>query len=99
MKDEKDKAELIRQWWQDVEQQSIELSLDYEFIIQTDIIDCYAAIYTHSLAWALHTKPIAKENRSDKHLIGNIIDWSIQDMRQGQTNGIPEVDPENWTAG
>ena len=90
MKDEKDKAELIRQWWQDVEQQSIELSLDYEFIIQTDIIDCYAAIYTHSLAWALHTKPIAKENRSDKHLIGNIIDWSIQDMRQGQTNGIPQ---------
>ena len=88
--DEKDKAELVKQWWRDVEQQSIEFSLDYEFMIQTDIIDCYAAIYTHSLAWALHTKPIAKESRSDKNLIGNIIDWRIQDMRQGQTNGIPQ---------
>ena len=90
MTDEKDKAELIIQWWRDVEQKSIELALDYEFIIQTDIVDCYPAIYTHSIAWALHTKPKAKANRDDKNLIGNIIDSHIQDMRQGQTNGIPQ---------
>ena len=88
--DQKDRAELVIQWWRDVEQKSIELSLDYEFMIQTDIIDCYPAIYTHSIAWALHTKPTAKANRQDKNLIGNIIDSHIQDMRQGQTNGIPQ---------
>ena len=88
--DDKDKAEQINQWWEDVEQQSIELSLDYELLIRTDIVDCYAAIYTHSIAWALHTKQIAKQMRNDKSLIGNIIDDHIQDMRQGQTNGIPQ---------
>ena len=87
---EKDKAEQVSQWWETVEQKSIELSLDYEFVVHTDIVDCYAAIYTHSIAWALHTKAKAKEKRRDKELIGNIIDNHIQDMRQGQTNGIPQ---------
>ena len=90
MTNEKDKAELVSKWWQDVEQKSIELSLDYEFIIQTDIVDCYPAIYTHSIAWALHSKLCAKKNRNNKHMIGNIIDDHIQDMRQGQTNGISQ---------
>ena len=87
---EKDKAELISQWWQEFEQKSIELSLDYNFMIHTDIVDCYAQIYTHSIAWALHTRSYAKNNRRNKNLIGNLIDNHIQDMRQGQTNGIPQ---------
>lgn len=90
MTDEKDKAELVSKWWKDVEQKSIELSLDYDFMIQTDIVDCYPSIYTHSIAWALHSKSCAKRRRNDKNLIGNIIDKHIQDMRQGQTNDIPQ---------
>ena len=90
MTDAEDKAEVVNKWWQDVEQKSIESSLDYDFIIQTDITDCYPAIYTHSIAWALHSKPFAKKNRQNKELIGNIIDNHVQDMRQGQTNGIPQ---------
>ena len=88
--EEKDKAEQVGQWWRDVEQKSIELSLDYEFVAHTDIVDCYAAIYTHSIAWALHTKDEAKNKRNDRQLVGNVIDSHIQDMRQGQTNGIPQ---------
>ena len=60
---EKDKAAQVSQWWKTVEQKSIELSMDFEFVVHTDIVDCYAAIYTHSIAWALHTKTKAKENR------------------------------------
>ena len=92
MTDDKDRAEIIIQWWQDVEQKSIELSLDYDFMIQTDINDCYPNIYTHSIAWALHSKQYAKDrrNRKNKKLLGNIIDSYIQDMRYGQTNGIPQ---------
>ena len=88
--DEKDKAEQIKQWWQEIEQKSIELSLEYEIVVHTDVIDCYADIYTHSIAWAIHGKRIAKQDRLNKHLIGNIIDIHIQDMRDGQTNGIPQ---------
>lgn len=90
LSDEKDKAEQVSQWWHSVEQRSIELSLDYEYLVETDITDCYGAIYTHSIAWALHTKPVAKACRTDKKLLGNIIDAHIQDMRHGQTNGIPQ---------
>lgn len=86
----KDKAAQILQWWQGIEQASIELALEYDYVFHADIADCYAAIYTHSIVWALHEKSIAKANRNDKTLIGNIIDWHIQDMRHGQTNGIPQ---------
>lgn len=89
---EKDKAGQINHWWHAVEQHSIELSLDYQYLFETDITDCYGAIYTHSIALALHTKPKAKDkkNRGDETLLGNQIDWHIQDMRYGQTNGIPQ---------
>ena len=86
----KDKAAQILNWWQGIEQGSIELALEYNYSFQADITDCYAAIYTHSIAWAVHGKAKAKAARSDKTLIGNIIDGHIQDMRHGQTNGIPQ---------
>jgi hypothetical protein len=85
----KDKAAQILHWWQGIEQGAIELALDYAYVLHADITDCYAAIYTHSVAWALHGKATAKTNRT-MTLIGNIIDAHIQDMRHGQTNGIPQ---------
>ena len=88
--EQKDKAEQVAEWWHEVEQRSIELALEYEYILETDITDCYGSIYTHSIAWALHSKEKAKaERRNNKH-IGNVIDSHIQDMRQGQTNGLPQ---------
>jgi RNA-directed DNA polymerase len=92
LSEQKDEAELVSHWWQAVEQRSIELSLEYEYLLETDITDCYGAIYTHSIAWALHTKLTAKKkgNRKNTALLGNQIDWHIQDMRHGQTNGIPQ---------
>ena len=85
----KDKEEQILAWWRGAEQRSIELSLEYDFMIQTDITDCYGSIYTHSIAWALHGKEVAKKNRRSS-LIGNAIDKHLQLMNYGQTNGIPQ---------
>ena len=79
----------ILAWWENIEQRSIELSLNYEYLIETDITNCYGALYTHSIAWALHTKERAKQQRRE-NLIGNIIDKYIRAMRYGQTNGIPQ---------
>ncbi|MCY4109903.1 MAG: RNA-directed DNA polymerase [Chloroflexi bacterium] len=87
---EQDEAVQRSALWSSVERTSIELALDYEFVIHTDIVDCYAAIYTHSIAWALHTKSEAKANRDEHSLVGNVIDNRILDMQQGQTNGIPQ---------
>jgi RNA-directed DNA polymerase len=88
--DQTDKASSISQWWQIIEQQSLELALKYEYILHTDISDCYGSIYTHSVPWAIHTKPTAKAQRRDQNLVGNAIDKHLQDMSYGQTNGLPQ---------
>ena len=87
-----DKAEQISHWWNQVEQAAVELAMEYEFVIHTDVTNCYGSIYTHSISWALHSKVEAKkkENRKNQSLIGNLIDHCIQDMCHGQTNGIPQ---------
>jgi RNA-directed DNA polymerase len=87
----KDKAAQILQWWQEVEQRSIELALEFEHITHTDITDCYGSIYTHSIAWAVHGKKFIKDkdHRHDLSLVGNAMDALLQDMQHGQTNGIP----------
>jgi hypothetical protein len=85
-----DQAEQVTQWWQGIEQRSIELSLEYQYVLHADISDCYGSIYTHTIPWALHTRPVAKAKRKRGDLLGNEIDGAIQDMREGQTNGIPQ---------
>lgn len=85
-----DKATTIVEWWHSIEQQSITLALTYDYVLHTDISDCYGSIYTHSVPWAIHTKPIAKADRSPNGLIGNTIDKHLRDMSFGQTNGIPQ---------
>ncbi|MDD4363412.1 MAG: RNA-directed DNA polymerase, partial [Atribacterota bacterium] len=77
-------------WWQEIEQKSIELALEYQYLFETDITDCYGSVYTHSISWALHTKPISKEQKDNNSLIGNIIDDHIMNMSHGQTNCIPQ---------
>ncbi|MGL5125485.1 MAG: RNA-directed DNA polymerase [Fusobacteriaceae bacterium] len=79
----------IINWWNMIEQKSLELSLDYDYIFHTDIVDCYNSIYTHSIPWSIHTKETAKQNRKDI-LLGNKIDRHLQAMSYGQTNGIPQ---------
>lgn len=85
-----DRAETITNWWHTIEQQSIEFALKYEYTLHTDISDCYGSIYTHSVAWALHSKDVAKKERDKPSLIGNVIDKHLQGMSYGQTNGIPQ---------
>ena len=89
IEDVKDRAEQVSHWWQQVELQSVELALDYDYVYETDITDCYGSFYTHSIAWAVEGKDFAKQNKNAKNL-GNFIDKAIQDMQQGQTNGIPQ---------
>jgi RNA-directed DNA polymerase len=86
----KDQGAQILHWWQGIEQASIEAALDFNYAFHTDITDCYASIYTHSIAWAIHGKPVAKNNRKNMSLIGNLIDARMQDMHHGQTNGISQ---------
>lgn len=89
---ESDAAESVIGRWNDVEQLSIEKALDFRYLFCTDIANFYPSIYTHSISWALHTKETAKrlENRRNFGLIGVVMDYAIQSMQNGQTNGIPQ---------
>jgi len=57
------------------------------FEIRLDIASCFDSIYTHSVSWAIHTKAIAKRNKTDA-MFGNVLDNCLQAMNYGQTNGI-----------
>ncbi len=87
-----DNSQSIINWWDKIEQQSIELALQYNTVLVTDITDCYGSIYTHSIGWALHEKETARDHRTvnPPTLIGCIIDNIIQSMSYRQTNGIPQ---------
>lgn len=89
-KGRKGKAQQILSWWSSFEQKSVQLSLEYRHVFLTDITDCYGAMYTHSIAWAVHGKDIAKAQKGNHDLLGNAIDDFIEDMRFGQTNGISQ---------
>jgi hypothetical protein len=80
----------ILNWLKNIEKESIKLSLEYDYLIETDISNFYPSIYTHSISWALHGKDIAKKEKRNNNLLGNLIDNLIQSMRYGETRGIPQ---------
>lgn len=84
-----DKKSAILSWWSQFEQRSITYSLKYNYMAKTDITNCYPSIYTHSIAWAIHTREYCKAHKNDA-ILGNIIDNIMQDLSYGQTNGIPQ---------
>lgn len=67
----------------------LECSFNKKFELKTDIAKYFPSIYTHSISWAIHTKPVAKDKRNDFTLIGNLLDKAVRSGQSGQTNGIP----------
>lgn len=68
-------------------------SVAAKYLLKTDISNYYPSIYTHAIPWALHTKAVAKRDRTDG-LIGNVIDRHLRQSQDGQTIGIP-VGPDS----
>lgn len=93
--EESNRAVQVSNWWDKIEQESLRKSLDYKFMFQTDISNCYPSIYTHSLEWALSPggRPQVKADRAngkDTKNLGSDIDFRLRQMNQDQTIGIPQ---------
>ena len=58
------------------------------YVLQTDIVNFYPSIYTHVIPWALHSKSVAKQNRNNFNLLGNVLDLIIRNSQDQQTLGI-----------
>jgi len=86
------KQNQIYEWWQNVEQRSLTLAIEFNHLLHLDITDCYGSLYTHSISWAIHTIAEAKktENRNNWALVGVAIEKHIHAMAYGQSNGIPQ---------
>lgn len=57
------------------------------FVLQADISQCYASIYTHSIPWALAGKEEAKRARD--RAAGGDLDKALRAGSDGQTIGVP----------
>ena len=60
----------------------------FDYFIETDIKNFYPSIYTHSLAWALHEKSPAREDKFIFDLLGTKLDKLFQNSNDGCTNGL-----------
>lgn len=60
-----------------------------KYLLQTDIAQFYPSIYSHSIPWALYTKPTAKTIMRDMTYFGNVLDREVQAAQHGQTKGVP----------
>ncbi|HSH58693.1 MAG TPA: RNA-directed DNA polymerase [Acidimicrobiales bacterium] len=61
----------------------------YRFV--SDVSECYASIYTHSLEWALHGKAASKARLAARTVspLGAQLDAAVRAGQDGQTKGIP----------
>lgn len=70
-----------------------EVCLKARYLLKTDIERFFPSIYTHSIAWAIHSKSTIKEKLGKKskkaRLLGESIDYLVRGGQGGQTMGIP----------
>lgn len=64
-------------------------SYDKLYEVKTDVSRFYGTIYTHIIPWIIHTKPVAKTDRKNLALLGNLLDKNLRESNSGQTLGIP----------
>ncbi|MBK8457568.1 MAG: RNA-directed DNA polymerase [Phyllobacteriaceae bacterium] len=76
----------------EVAKRKVEILSKYGRYVKTDIARFYPSIYTHSIAWAIVGKSIAKANHQTaafKRSFANKIDAAVRAGQEGQTIGIP----------
>ena len=59
------------------------------YLLRADISQFYSSIYSHSIPWALHTRPVAKAQRNNQAMLGNRLDSRLRKLQSDQTVGIP----------
>ncbi|MBR8136155.1 antiviral reverse transcriptase Drt3b [Burkholderia cenocepacia] len=75
-------------------QEFITLERKYSSFWSLDISKCFDSIYTHSITWALKTKPHSKSITSIKNTFGSVFDTLMQRANYNETAGIvigPEI--------
>lgn len=83
------KATTINNWWNSMEQRSIELSLEYRYMFVTDITNCYGSVNPQTFDWAFMLKGTSYEKGYDSVIAKNIRSY-LRAFQQGRNIGIPQ---------
>ena len=79
----------ILNWWNTIEQRSLELSLEYRYMFVTDITNCYGSLNPQSFNWAFSMKGTEYET-ADNCILSQNIQKYIRAFQQGRNIGIPQ---------
>lgn len=82
-------ATAVLNWWNTLEQRSIELSLEYRYMFVTDITNCYGSINPQAFDWAFSLKGTKEELKEASPIAGNIQKY-LRALQQGRNIGIPQ---------
>lgn len=83
------KATTINNWWNSMEQRSIELSLEYRYMFVTDITNCYGSVNPQTFDWAFTLKSTSFETDGESQIAKNI-QLYLRAFQQGRNIGIPQ---------
>ncbi len=83
------KATTINNWWNSMEQRSIELSLEYRYMFVTDITNCYGSVNPQIFDWAFMLKGTSCEKDGESLIAKNIQSY-LRAFQQGRNIGIPQ---------
>lgn len=82
-------ATTILNWWNSMEQRSIELSSKYSYMFMTDITNCFGQINPESIGWALARKDTPHETAENTELASTIQRY-LRAMQEEKNIGIPQ---------
>lgn len=83
------KSTTIINWWNSMEQRSIELSPEFRYMFVTDITNCYGSVNPQAFDWAFSLKDTRFEN-GNKNSISKNIQKYLRAFQQGRNIGIPQ---------
>ena len=83
------KATTINNWWNSMEQRSIELSLEYRYMFVTDITNCYGSVNPQTFDWAFSLKGTSHATNQQSPIAQNIQKFLCA-LQQGRNIGIPQ---------
>lgn len=83
------KSTTILNWWNAMEQRSIELSLEYRYMFVTDITNCYGSVNPQAFDWAFSLKGTKHERMCNNSIPTNIQKY-LKAFQHGRNIGIPQ---------
>ena len=83
------KSTTIINWWNSMEQRSIELSLEYRYMFVTDITNCYGSVNPQAFGWAFSLKDTKHERKCNNSIPTNIRKY-LRAFQHGRNIGIPQ---------